>query len=98
MRCSSMELRASGEPAGAGRALTENLVICGCGGRQVMARCNQNSGKTLSQEVSDQPASHLVAGVFPGGPTARPPGSSRGARPSRSVTGNVTGVELSHCF
>lgn len=98
MWCSSTEPRASGELTGAGGALTENLVICGCGGRQVIARCNQNSGKTVSQEVSDQPASHLVAGVFPGGPTARLPGSSRGARPSRFVTGNVTGVELNHCF
>ena len=57
-RCCRVVLRAGVGLTGAGGALTENLVICGFGAQQVITYRNQNSGKTTSQEVSGQPASH----------------------------------------
>lgn len=73
MWCCRAVLRAGGGLTGAGEALMENLVVCGFGGWQVVTHRNQNSGRTMSQEVSGQPASHQ-AKVLP----QRPHGPSAG--------------------
>lgn len=76
-----------------GEALMENLVVCGFGGWQVVTHRNQNSGRTMSQEVSGQPASHQ-AQVLPQAPRPLAGVPEVLGRPVSS-TGDIVGVELS---